>query len=631
METDYPERLPREELESRMYEPPQWRDSDYAKLEEYISACELAPLDELPDSMPGKEPDTPNCPPTTGPRLIKTTAGIALVVSVLSPATKALADTKPQEGQNPTRPAAVEANAESRTLMLDKVGSSIVLPPPSQPESPAVHDTPKAPSLKDEVWTHFQVLIDPGNPLNKTDNTVPSPPDPSILDNLGQKGQQTLDLGLPPAPAQAAPAPAPAEAAPAPTATAQQAPQGARPVTELNVTDDELSAITDFEGSYNLLYNDPVGNATIGVGHLVHLGPINGSEPAEFQHGLTPEQSRDLLRQDIQKVETAIENLVNVPLTQDEFNALTGLTFNIGDGNLKESTLLKLLNAGQYDAVREQFLKWNKANGHVLPGLTRRRQAEADLFGQSTPTQTAPAPETPPAPADVLNFDPLAAIGELIKRPAAEQPAVSPSQSTVKPKTPVMPSPQPSTAMQDGKESLRRIVEGLGKLYPDALSLQPPSSATENAPVPDYKDYIDNTTQETNSYGVKTVEVKGIRIRVEAALNLAHMLEAAEADGIILSSSPKGAYRSDADQAAVRVENGCSDGHCDVPTAAVGKSEHQSTRPDDPNNFAVDFRANGEPITSPGNAGYQWLKKHGPAYNFNNLASEPWHWSGTGK
>ncbi len=78
-----------------------------------------------------------------------------------------------------------------------------------------------------------------------------------------------------------------------------------------------------------------------------------------------------------------MHRLVTVDLDQDQFDALVSFTFNLGAGNLQSSTLLKLLNQGEYTQAADQFLRWNKAGGRVLPGLTRRREAERALFLQA--------------------------------------------------------------------------------------------------------------------------------------------------------------------------------------------------------------------------------------------------------
>ena len=80
----------------------------------------------------------------------------------------------------------------------------------------------------------------------------------------------------------------------------------------------------------------------------------------------------------------AVNNLVNVPVNQDQFDALVSFAFNVGANNLRNSTLLKKLNAGDFAGAAQEFQRWNKAKGKVLPGLTRRRACEALLF-QSIP------------------------------------------------------------------------------------------------------------------------------------------------------------------------------------------------------------------------------------------------------
>ena len=67
-------------------------------------------------------------------------------------------------------------------------------------------------------------------------------------------------------------------------------------------------------------------------------------------------------------------------INQNQFDALVSWVYNFGNGNLTSSTMLKVLNSGDYDGVPAQIKRWNKAGGKVLEGLTRRRQAEADLF-----------------------------------------------------------------------------------------------------------------------------------------------------------------------------------------------------------------------------------------------------------
>ena len=138
--------------------------------------------------------------------------------------------------------------------------------------------------------------------------------------------------------------------------------------------------IARFEGFRGQLYNDAAGHATIGYGHLVHHGPIDGSEPAEFRKGISQERALELLQADAAKAAAEIARSVKVPLEQHQFDALVSFAFNVGNGAFRESTLLRLLNEGRYDAVEAQLARWNKAGGKTLQGLVNRRAAEAKLF-----------------------------------------------------------------------------------------------------------------------------------------------------------------------------------------------------------------------------------------------------------
>lgn len=94
----------------------------------------------------------------------------------------------------------------------------------------------------------------------------------------------------------------------------------------------------------------------------------------------THDQCVAWLKADIAIASSAVRRLVNVPLTQDEFDALSDFTLNEGEGNLAGSTLLRKLNAGDYEGAAEEFSKWDLAAGRVLPGLVTRRAADAKLF-----------------------------------------------------------------------------------------------------------------------------------------------------------------------------------------------------------------------------------------------------------
>lgn len=97
----------------------------------------------------------------------------------------------------------------------------------------------------------------------------------------------------------------------------------------------------------------------------------------------TPQQANDRLKSDLALFGERVSALIgNAPTTQGQFDALTSFAYNVGARNLASSTLLKLHKAGDYKAARNEFGKWTKAAGKVLPGLVTRRAAEAALYGK---------------------------------------------------------------------------------------------------------------------------------------------------------------------------------------------------------------------------------------------------------
>ncbi len=140
--------------------------------------------------------------------------------------------------------------------------------------------------------------------------------------------------------------------------------------------------VARFEGCILRLYNDPAGHCTIGIGHLVHHGRCDGSEPAEFKRGITRDRAFALLQEDAAEVARAIRRHVHVPLNQTQFDALCSFGFNCGTGAIQTSTLTRRLNAGEYAAVPQELNRWVMAGGQTLPGLVRRRKAEGELFAR---------------------------------------------------------------------------------------------------------------------------------------------------------------------------------------------------------------------------------------------------------
>jgi murein DD-endopeptidase MepM/ murein hydrolase activator NlpD len=141
--------------------------------------------------------------------------------------------------------------------------------------------------------------------------------------------------------------------------------------------------IAKFEGVRRKLYNDPAGHCTIGVGHLVHKGACNGSEPAEFKRGISRQRAFALLQKDAKRMEKAVRSL-GVPLNQHQFDALVSFTYNLGPAWVTQNNgLRRALRARRYRDVPRELNKWVLAGGKRLPGLVRRRKAEGRLFAKA--------------------------------------------------------------------------------------------------------------------------------------------------------------------------------------------------------------------------------------------------------
>jgi GH24 family phage-related lysozyme (muramidase) len=142
--------------------------------------------------------------------------------------------------------------------------------------------------------------------------------------------------------------------------------------------------VADWEQFRPNLYNDQANHCTIGYGTLVHSGPCNGSESAEFIAGITEPRARELLTTRIDAAAAVVNAAVTVALTQNQFDALVSFAYNVGHGAFRGSTLLTELNAGNYAEVPGQINRWTRAGGAVSAGLVTRRQREGDMFRDGT-------------------------------------------------------------------------------------------------------------------------------------------------------------------------------------------------------------------------------------------------------
>jgi lysozyme len=135
-----------------------------------------------------------------------------------------------------------------------------------------------------------------------------------------------------------------------------------------------IDLLKQCEGCKLKAYPDPATGAepyTIGYGHTGNVKILDQ---------ITQEQANNFLAQDLIKFENGVSKLVKVTLNENQFSALVVFSYNLGLGNLEQSTLLKKINSNDFKGASEEFIKWNKANGKVMTGLTNRRQLESNLF-----------------------------------------------------------------------------------------------------------------------------------------------------------------------------------------------------------------------------------------------------------
>lgn len=141
--------------------------------------------------------------------------------------------------------------------------------------------------------------------------------------------------------------------------------------SNMQISQEGLALIKKFEGCELEAYKCPAGVWTIGYGH---------TKDVKEGDKINKDEANYLLQEEMIEFESYIDDMVEVELNQSQYDALCAWVYNLGPSNLGSSTLLKVLNEGKYEEVPQQIKRWNKANGEVLTGLIRRREAEALLF-----------------------------------------------------------------------------------------------------------------------------------------------------------------------------------------------------------------------------------------------------------
>ncbi len=153
----------------------------------------------------------------------------------------------------------------------------------------------------------------------------------------------------------------------------------------MKTSDAGIALIKRWEGERLTAYLCPANVWTIGVGHTAAMGdpkPVSGMR-------ITSDEASAILRRDLAQIERDVDAAVSVTLNQRQFDTLVSFVFNVGIGAFRKSTLLKKLNAGDYQAVPEELMKWTRAGGKVLQGLVSRRKSEAD-FWRGAPSDQKP-------------------------------------------------------------------------------------------------------------------------------------------------------------------------------------------------------------------------------------------------
>ncbi|ENV37470.1 hypothetical protein F959_01593 [Acinetobacter venetianus RAG-1 = CIP 110063] len=146
--------------------------------------------------------------------------------------------------------------------------------------------------------------------------------------------------------------------------------------SEMTISSEGIQLITSFEDLRLKAYDDSVGVWTIGYGTTIYPNGV----AVKKGDSCTLEQAKSFFQHDLRRFQTAVNDSVSVPLSQNQFDALVSLAYNIGTNAFKTSTLVKYLNALDYKAAADEFPKWNRGGSKVLKGLVRRREAERALF-----------------------------------------------------------------------------------------------------------------------------------------------------------------------------------------------------------------------------------------------------------
>ena len=185
----------------------------------------------------------------------------------------------------------------------------------------------------------------------------------------------------------------------------------------VGVSESTLALIRRFEGLRLAAYQDSAGVWTIGYGTTQYR---NGDKVRPGDR-ITEDEADAILREQLAECANAVRLLVKVPLSPQQFDSLVSWTYNLGAGALRESTLLKRLNTGDYAGAANEMLRWVNAGGRPIEGLRRRREAERALFlsGVQPPAEAPASPAQAPVPQPAPEQTPEPAPQPLPSKPMA--------------------------------------------------------------------------------------------------------------------------------------------------------------------------------------------------------------------
>lgn len=164
----------------------------------------------------------------------------------------------------------------------------------------------------------------------------------------------------------------------------------------MRMTPEGLALIRQFEGFRGEAYRCPAGIWTIGYGHTTRAGPpsvVPGMTMSEAR-------AREVLEADVERVAEGVRASLTRRVSDPQFSALVSFAFNVGVGAFRSSSVLRAVNAGDFAAVPRRLQLWVKGGGKVLPGLVRRRAAEAAMFVAGADHRAASGPVASPRPLD---------------------------------------------------------------------------------------------------------------------------------------------------------------------------------------------------------------------------------------